>query len=281
MKNLNGKIALVTGASGGIGTVLAKALAAQGMDVAVSGRREDVLEQLAQELRGMGVRAAAVPADLGDFGRIDSLVEQTENELGPIDLLINNAGIENAASFGRRTREELTAMVDLNLTAPMLLTHRILPGMLTRGAGHVVFISSLAGKRGIGYQEPYSATKAGLVALVQSLRAEYSAAPVGFSVVCPGFVAGEGMFQRYLDNGMRAPRLVGNTTTDRVAAKVVAAIERDLPEVHVNSVPLRPVLALAEVAPRFVERLAPLFGVEKFFRQASADSGLLDPVVED
>jgi len=229
----------------------------------------------------MGVRAAAVPADLGDFGQIDTVVERTEQELGPVDLLINNAGIESSASFTRRTRDGLTAMVDINLTAPMLLTHRVLPGMLTRGEGHVVFISSLAGKRGIGYLEPYCATKAGIINLVQSLRAEYSGVPVGFSVVCPGFVMGDGMFQRYLDEGMRAPRLPGHTTADRVAAKVLAAIVRDLPEVHVNSVPLRPLLALAEVAPRFVERLAPLFGADRFFRRASAARGLVDSAAED
>lgn len=145
MKSLRGKVALVTGASGGIGTVIARALAAEGVHVAVSGRREDVLDQLAQELREMGVEAAAVPADLGDLSQIAVVVERTEGALGPIDLLVNNAGIENTASFVQLTPDELTAMVDLNLTAPMLLTHRVLPAMLSRGAGHVVFVSSLAG----------------------------------------------------------------------------------------------------------------------------------------
>ncbi|RZI53522.1 MAG: SDR family NAD(P)-dependent oxidoreductase [Pseudonocardia sp.] len=281
MKSLHSKVALVTGASGAIGAVIARALAAEGVDVAVSGRREDLLEELAKELQGMGVRATSVAADLGNLSQIDTLTEQTEDQLGPIDLLINNAGIENTASFTQLTRDELTTMVDLNLTAPMLLTHRVLPGMLSRGAGHVVFISSLAGKRGITYNEPYSATKAGLILLTQSLRAEYSTAPVGFSVVCPGLVAGDGMYQRYLDTGMTAPWLVGKTTTDRVAAKAVVAIKRDLPEVHVNSVPLRGTLAFGEVAPRLIERLVPLFGVDKFYRRASANRGRLEPAVED
>ncbi|MDI9979423.1 SDR family NAD(P)-dependent oxidoreductase [Rhodococcus sp. IEGM 1307] len=277
MKSLRGKVALVTGASGGIGTVIARALAAEGVNVAVSGRREDVLDQLAQELRGMGVEAAAVPADLGDLSQIAVVVERTEGVLGPIDLLVNNAGIENTASFVQLAPDELTAMVDLNLTAPMLLTHRVLPAMLSRGAGHVVFVSSLAGKRGVAYNEPYNATKGGLVLLTQSLRAEYASSPVGFSVVCPGWVADDGMFQRVTDAGMSAPRLLGRTTTERVATKVVSAIKGDLPEVIVNSVPIRGVLAFGELAPRLIERVVPVFGADRFYRRVSASRGRLAP----
>ncbi|MFD9663624.1 SDR family NAD(P)-dependent oxidoreductase [Rhodococcus sp. NPDC059968] len=168
-------------------------------------------------------------------------------------------------------------MVDLNLTAPMLLTHRVLPRMLSRGAGHVVFVSSLAGKRGGAYIGPYNATKAGLILLTQALRAEYSSSPVGFSVVCPGFVAGVGMYQRFADTGLKASRLVGTTTTDRVAAKIVGAIRHDQPEVIVNSVPIRGVLAFGELAPRLIERVIPLFGTDKFFRRVITNRDRLDP----
>src|SRR5436309_7263265 len=122
-------------------------------------------------------------------------------------------------------------MVDLNLTAPMLLTHRVLPGMLERGRGHIVFIASLAGKLGPAYEAPYAATKAGLIGLTQSLRAEHLKAPVGFSVVCPGFVAGEGMYQRMVDEGIESNRLLGTTTIEKVAEGVVEAIREDLPQV--------------------------------------------------
>ena len=118
-------------------------------------------------------------------------------------------------------------MVDVNLTAPLLLTHRLVPGMLERGRGHVVFISSIAGKVGPAFNEPYAATKAGLVGLTQSLRAEYQNAPVGFSVVCPGFIAGDGMYERMLEEGHRSNRLMGETSTEKISEAVVRAIRED------------------------------------------------------
>jgi len=276
MKDLRGGVALVTGASGGVGTFISRALAREGTNVIVSGRREGALASVVEELRGMGVRAEAVPADLSDLTQIDPLIDRSEAVLGPLDLLINNAGVEYTAAFTNCTREELTSMVDVNLTAPLLLTHRVVPGMLARGRGHVVFISSLAGKLGPAYSEPYAATKAGLVGLTQSLRAEYLHGPVGFSVVCPGFVAGDGMFQRMLEQGVRSNRLVGSTTVEKVANEVIDAIRRDRPEVIESGAPIRPILALAQLAPRPVERLTPRFGVTEIFRRTAAARGRTD-----
>lgn len=276
MEDLRGRVALVTGASGGIGTFIVRALAREGTNVVVSGRREDALGSLVEELRGMGIRAEAVPADLSDLTQIDPLIDRSEAVLGPLDLLINNAGVEYTAAFTNCTREELTYMVDINLTAPLLLTHRVVPGMLARGRGHVVFISSLAGKLGPAYSEPYAATKAGLVGLTQSLRAEYLHAPIGFSVVCPGFVAGDGMFQRMLEQGVRSNRLVGSTTVEKVADEVIDAIRKNRPEVIESGAPIRPILALAQLAPRLVERLTPRFGVTEIFRTTAAARGRAD-----
>ena len=224
----------------------------------------------------MGVRAEAIPADLADLGSIDSLVDRTERVLGPIDVLINNAGVEITASFTQLTRQELTSMVNLNLTAPVLLTHRVLPGMLERHRGHVVFVSSEAGKVGPAYQAPYAATKAALIGLNQSLRAEYAAAPIGFSVLCPGFIAGDGMYQRMVEEGVRSNRLLGETTVEKVATKVLEAIQGDLPEIVETGAPIRPLLALNQLAPRLVERALPLFGVTKLFRQFAAKRGRLE-----
>jgi short-subunit dehydrogenase len=276
MKDLRGGTALVTGASGGIGTFIARGLAREGMDVVVSGRRVDALGSVVEELRGMGVRAEAVPADLFDLKQVESLIDRSEAVLGPLDVLINNAGVEYTAAFTNCSREELTSMVDVNLTAPLLLTHRVVPGMLARRRGHVVFISSLAGKLGPAYSEPYASTKAGLVGLTQSLRAEYLHAPVGFSVVCPGFVAGDGMYQRMVEQGVQSNRLMGSTTPEKVAIKVIAAIRRDRPEVVESGAPIRPMLALAQLAPRLVERLTPRFGVTEIFRRAAAARGRAD-----
>jgi short-subunit dehydrogenase len=276
IKELRGRTALVTGASGGIGAYIARRLAREGMTVAVSGRREDALASVVAELRGIGVGAEAVPADLADVNQVPSLIDRVEAVVGPLDVVINNAGLEYTAAFTNYATGELTSMVAVNLTAPLLLTHQVVPGMLARGRGHVVFISSLAGKLGPAYSEPYAATKAGLVGLTQSLRSEYLHAPVGFSVICPGFVAGDGMYQRMVEQGIRSNRLLGATTPEKVADKVVDAIRRNRPEVIESGAPIRPMIALAQLAPRLVERLTPLFGANEVFRRAAAARGRAD-----
>jgi short-subunit dehydrogenase len=272
VKILQGRTALVTGASGGLGTHIARRLAREGMNVAVSGRREDALTRVAEELRGLGVQSVAVPADLANHD-VDTLVERVEAALGPIDVLVNNAGVESVGAFTTYTREELTAMVDVNLTAPLLLTHRLTAGMLERGRGHVVFIASVAGKIGPAFNEPYAATKAGLVGLTQSLRAEYLDAPIGFSVVCPGFIAGDGMYARMAEEGHRSNRMMGETTTEKISGAVVRAIRDDRAEIIESGAPIRPMLALAQLAPGLVERLAPRFGVTDLFHRVATSRG--------
>jgi short-subunit dehydrogenase len=246
------------------------------VNVVASGRREGMLAEVVEALRKQGVRAEAVPADLGDLTQIDPLVERSETALGPIDILVNNAGVEITGAFTTYSREELASVVDVNLTAPMLLAHRVVPGMLERGRGHVVFVSSLAGKVGPAYNEPYGATKAGLIGLNQSLRAEYRRAPVGFSVVCPGFVAGDGMYQRMVEEGVKSNRLLGETSLDKVADAVVDAIRHDRPEVIKSGSPVRPMLALAQLSPRLAERLVERLGSTEIFRRTAAARGRLD-----
>jgi short-subunit dehydrogenase len=273
MRELRGSNALVTGGSGGIGAHIARALARAGANVVVSGRREDALAAVVAELQASGVRAASVAADLYVRAELDTVAERAEAALGPIDVLVNNAGVEQASAFTRYTPGELSSMVELNLLAPLLLTHRLLPGMLERRRGHVVFIASVAGKVAAPYQAPYVATKAGLVAVTQSLRAEYMREPVGFSVVCPGFVAGDGMYQRMLEEGLSANAVIGATTIDRVVARVLDAIRRDRAEVIVSGRPLRPALALGQLAPGLIERILPRTGINELFRRAAAARG--------
>jgi short-subunit dehydrogenase len=252
---------------------IARGLAQEGMNIVVSGRREDALADLASELSALGVRAEAVPRDLSDLTQIDSLIDRSEAVLGPIDVLVNNAGVELTSAFTSCTREELTSVVDVNLTAPLLLTHRLVGGMLSRGQGHVVFISSMAGKLGPAYSQPYAATKAALIGLTQSLRAEYLNAPVGFSVVCPGFVAGDGMYQRMVEEGMKSNRILGETTTKKVTDGVIEAIRDDKPEVIESGGPIRPLLAVSQLAPRLVERIAPRTGVTELFHRVAMSRG--------
>ena len=202
--------------------------------------------------------AASVPADLSDLTR-PTPSSTASGTLGPVDVLVNNAGVESIGAFTSYTRDELTSIVDVNLTAPLLLTHRLTPGMLSAaGASRLRLLCRRQG--GPAFNEPYAATKAGLIGLTQSLRAEYLHDRLGFSVVCPGFIAGDGMYARMATDGHRSNRMMGETSTDRVADAVVRAIREDRPELIESGVPLRPVLALAQLFPGLVERVAPRFG---------------------
>ena len=261
MRDLRGCRALVTGATGGLGGPIARALAAEGAHVVVSGRRGKVLAGLVRELG-----ATAVVADLADVSQIERVAE----EAGEVDILVNAAGIIFYPAFTDLVRGDLERGVAVNLTSPMLLVHRLLPGMLERGRGHVVCLSSLAGYAYPAYQAVYASTKAGLVALMRSLRAEYRTTPIGFSVVSPIYVEEAGV---YADNvaphGLRSPRLVGTVGPDRVARAVVRAVRRDLADVIVASRPMRPVFALGALSPRLGDAILRWTGVDDLQRRAA------------
>jgi short-subunit dehydrogenase len=142
-------------------------------------------------------------------------------------------------------------MLEVNLIAPMLLTQRVLPGMLARGRGHIVNISSLAGKAGPPHTETYAASKAGLIGFTQSLRASYGTRGVSASVICPGFIAGSGMFaDRSRKSGVTAPRLLGTSRPESVAAAVVRAVRDNAPEILITPGPARVLAAVSQLFPR-------------------------------
>lgn len=271
MKQLQGRTALLTGAAGGIGPHIARALAAEGVNLVVSGleTEREKLEQLCASLRELDVAAAGVTADLTDLGQLDSLWERAGVPLGSVEILVNNAGVGVTAEYASFTQRELEWIVAVNLTAPMVLTRHAVAAMQERDeGGHVVFMASLAGRMGTPYNEPYAATKAGLLGLSQSLRAEYADSPIGFSTICPGFVAGAGMYSR-MDRGRsrRLPVLTRGTGPEAVGRAVVRAIRRDKPEIVVNPTPMRPLLALYAVAPKLAERFVRWVGTDEVFRR--------------
>ncbi|HEV7753355.1 MAG TPA: SDR family oxidoreductase [Baekduia sp.] len=263
------RTALLTGAAGGIGQAVARRLADEGVRMVLSGRDAEALEALRAVLPGDG--HVVLTADLARREDVDGLVARAEAAAGaPIDLLVNNAGIEVSATFHRIPVADLERMVAINLLAPMLLTHQAIPGMLARGRGHVVQMSSAAGLAGTACCEPYSATKGGLVRLTESLRATYAGAPVGFSTVCPGFTRGGGMYTRMEEQGHRSNAVLGTTTVEEVADAVVRAVRGDRPLQVVNGRPLRPVMALTAMAPRLGERLLERTGANAVFRRLAA-----------
>ena len=185
MFDLTGRVALVTGATGGIGAGIARALHAQGAKVAITGRRAAELEALAAEL-GEGVLVA--PADLADPAAPAALVEQVEGALGSLDILVNNAGFTRDMLALRMGDADWAAVLDVDLTAPFRLARAGLRGMMKRRWGRIVSIASIVGVTGNAGQANYAAAKAGLIGMSKSLAQEVATRGVTVNVVAPGFV---------------------------------------------------------------------------------------------
>jgi short-subunit dehydrogenase len=271
MENLRGANAIVTGASRGIGVYIARALAKEGVNLALAARSVEELETVRAEMEALGVRAIAIQCDVAKAADRAELVRRTEAELGSIDILINNAGIERVARFDEALESDILDTLTINLEAPMLLTRAIVPGMLARNRGHVVNIASGAGKVGVAYGTSYCASKHGLVGFTNALRSEYRGRPVGFSVVCPGFVTDAGMYDRWDKNGIRAPRIAGTSKPEKVAKVVLSCIRRNRAEVMVNTPPIRPLVVLANIAPAIVPGMLYRLGYSKVFERVMAN----------
>ena len=185
MFRLDGKTALVTGASGGIGAAIARALHAQGAVVALSGTRRDALEALAAEL---GERTHVCPADLRDAAEPDSLIEAAETAAGPLTILVNNAGMTRDMLALRMRDADWQSVLDVDLSAPFRLTRAALRGMVRRRAGRIINISSIVGITGNAGQSNYAAAKAGLIGMSKALAQEVASRGVTVNVVAPGFV---------------------------------------------------------------------------------------------
>ncbi len=269
MKDLRGATAVLTGASRGIGVHIARALAAEGVNLSLAARSEAELEAVRTEVAALGVNAIAIRCDVANADDRAALIERTRAELGPIDILVNNAGIETVAHFETADEDDMVRTIDVNLIAAMLLTRAVLPEMLDRKRGHVVNIASGAGKVGVPFGAAYSISKHGMVGLTHSLRCEYHGGDVGFSVVCPAFVSDTGMYDRWEQGGVKAPKIAGRSSPQKVAAVVVSCIHKNRAEVLVNVPPLRPLVVLSNIAPRVTPSLMKLFGYTRTFRRVA------------
>jgi len=186
MYDLNNKSALVTGASGGIGSAIARKLHAAGAKVALSGTRQEPLERLAEEL---GERAYILPCNLSDMAAVEVLPKQAIETLGSLDILVNNAGITRDNLFMRMSDEEWQSVIDVNLTATMKLCKGALRGMMKSRWGRIINISSIVGATGNPGQGNYAASKAGMVGMSKSLAYEVASRGITVNVVAPGFIA--------------------------------------------------------------------------------------------
>ncbi|TKG71130.1 SDR family NAD(P)-dependent oxidoreductase [Prauserella endophytica] len=237
-----GTTAVVTGGSSGIGAATASVLARRGCDVLVTGRDPAALETVA---RRTGARACA--ADLAGSGAAARVLASA----GDVDLLVCNAGVGWAGRLEDMPEADAETLVRVNLLAQILLVRAVLPGMVERGRGHLVFVSSIAGSMSVAGEAVYSATKAGLDAFAASVRGEVAGRGVGVSVVVPGVVDTPFFARRGTPYTRHSPRPV---PPERVAAALVAAVERNRAEVFVPRW-LRLPARLRGVAPALTDAL--------------------------
>lgn len=250
---LTGARVLVTGATGGIGNSIARALYERGARVLLTGRRQDALDELAASL---GDRAEVLVADLAERDAPRQLAEGA----GAVDVLVANAALPASGRVEHLDHDQIDRALDVNLRAPIQLTRALLPGMLERGRGHVLFVSSLSGKAASPRSGIYSATKFGLRGFAAGLREDVEPKGIGVTVVFPGFVRDAGLFA---DSGVKLPPWVGTRTPEQVAAAVVRGIERERAEVDVAPLALRVGTRLAGLAPVTVARVQRRLGSER------------------
>jgi 3-oxoacyl-[acyl-carrier protein] reductase len=219
MFDLTGKRALVTGASGGIGGAIARALHALGAAVALSGTRLAPLEALAGELGG----AAVLPCDLGDAAAVEALPKAAAEALGGVDILVNNAGITRDQLFMRMSDDDWAKVLEVNLTSTMRLSRGVLRGMMKARWGRIVNVSSVVGTTGNPGQANYAASKAGMVGMSKSLAAEVASRGITVNCVAPGFIA-TAMTEGLTDE--QKARISGSIPAGRMgtSAEVAAAV---------------------------------------------------------
>ena len=257
-----GSTVLITGASGGLGQAIARALAAAGAKLVLSARRTEVLEELAREL---GATVAA--ADLSDADSVRALAAENAD----VDIVIANAGLPASGRLVSFTEEQIDRALTVNLRAPMMLAHAFVPAMVARGSGHIVFMSSLSGKAPAAGSSVYSATKFGLRGFAGALRAELHSSGVGVSAIFPGFIRDAGMSEHA---GVTLPRGTGTKSPEHVAKATLRAIERNRGEIDVAPLPLKLGATISGIAPELAATVTRKAGGEAVAAQFEA--GQLD-----
>lgn len=247
---MRGRVAIVTGASAGIGEATARALARAGMRVALCARRKERLERLAGEIRSRGGAATAHALDVTDAPAVQAMVDGVAAGWGRVDVLVNNAGRGLAATFEQTTPDELRALLELNVMAVVTGALSVLPMMRRQGGGHIINVSSIAGRRGVPYRAAYSATKFALGGLSEAMRVELAGSRIAVSLIYPIGTATE--FHEVEPQRVPWRRVGPIQSADHVARAILRCVRRPRAEVY----PYWPsrLLALASVlAPGLVD----------------------------
>ena len=248
---ISGSTALLTGASGGLGPAIAQALHARGARLVLSGREGERLSALAQPL---GARVIAADLSLRED------VQRLVREAGELDIVVANAALPGAARLETLSEQEVDRVLDVNLRAPIAMTHALLPGMRERGRGQLVYIASMGAKATAPGNPLYHASKFGLRGFAAALRVDLHGSGVGVSCVLPGFIRDAGL---YAESGAKLPLGVGTRSPEDVGRAVAHAIERDVAEIEVSTLPLRLGAVLWSVAPDLAAALSRRLGSEQ------------------
>ena len=240
---------IVTGASYGIGQYIARALAARQVNLLLVARSEPELVRLAKELRGRDTAVAVAAIDLAGRHAAAQVAAAAAAELGSVDVLVNNAAVEPQRRFHTLDTDEIEAVIRVDLITPIELSHLLLPGMLERGYGRIINISSIAGRVGFPYTEAYAASKDGLIAFSRVLRNDYRRAGVSASAIVLGAVQDAGLGQRTLDELGLKTNTSFMVTPEKVAKSVLRAIDKDKAEIVVMPGPGRLLKALMDLFP--------------------------------
>ncbi len=248
---ISGSTVLLTGATGGIGHAIARALSQRGAKLILTSRRSEILEPLAAEVGG---RALAV--DLAERAEVARLAAESSE----VDILVANAALPASGTLDSFSVEEIDRALEVNLRAPIVLAHELAPAMVARGRGQLVFISSLSGKATSPRASIYSASKFGLRGFAGSLRADLRPSGVGVSTVFPGFISDAGMFA---DANVELPKGVGTSTPEQVAAAVLSAIEKNRGEIDVAPLSMRLGSTFAGIAPELAASVSRRMGAEQ------------------
>jgi short-subunit dehydrogenase len=256
--------AVVTGASHGIGQYIARALATRGMNLLLVARSEPELARLAKELRSRDRKVAIAPVDLAIPHAAQQIAAAAAAELGGVDVLVNNAAVELQRRFHMLETDEIETVIRVDLIAPIELTHQVLPGMLDRGYGRIINISSLAGHVGFPNTEAYAASKDGLIAFSRVLRNDYRQGGVSASAIILGAVKNAGLGQRTLDELDAKTNTAFMVGPEKVARAVLRAIEKDKAEIVVMPGPGRLLKALMDFFPGFGPAITRISGGDTF-----------------
>jgi len=257
--DLSGRVAAITGASSGIGLACASHLAKAGAAVALGARRLALLEHAVREMRAAGGRAAAAEMDVTRESDVRELVALAVREFGRLDVMICNAGFGYYGPIDETPADVMQRMMDVNFMGTFHGAAAALPVFRRQGSGHLIFVSSIVGRRGIPLMGGYSATKAAQAALAESLRAEFSGTAIHVSCVYPVSTPTEFIDAMARDYGHRISGLGPKQTVDDVARAIVRCVERPRPEVYPMA-KSRGLTILNAIAPGFTDRFVRKYG---------------------